>query len=115
MSLSADDKEFIKLLIDPVCEQVKGVNNRLDKLNGKVADHEKKIHEVLIERASNRQMQKDNIENREDTCPHFERMTAMEDNIKNMKSVKRFIVQTVSSTAAIFSILWIIYKIFIEV
>ena len=71
----AQDSEY-KVLI----EQIKGLttlvnarftetHERLDKINGKVAKHEDQITETLIERARNREEQKNIVTNHILTCP----------------------------------------------
>jgi len=85
--------------------QFSGVNERLDKINGKVGKHDEQINEALTERAKNRQEQKDvftkvehievKIEELKEiesklitTCPQAERVRDIEDSLLKIKAVK---------------------------
>ena len=54
MALNKDDKDFIKLSLEPIHVEVKGIKEHLGKINGHVQDHEKAINAAIADRDSYR-------------------------------------------------------------
>jgi hypothetical protein len=82
--------------------QFTGVNERLDKINGKVGKHDEQINEALTERAKNRQEQKDNFHKLDEvikkvdelkeieshhitTCPQADKVRELQDAVMIQK------------------------------
>jgi len=79
---------------------LEGINHRLDKLNGKVAEHEKLINQHLPHKIND--------------CVQADTIIEIRDNMVSSHSVRRYLGQSIGGAAALFSIFFIIYKIFIE-
>ena len=72
--------------------QFEAVHERLDKINGKVAKHEEQIQEALIERAENREKQRQYNKIIEDNCQEVTRMkNSLQEYNMIMKYPKIFI------------------------
>lgn len=72
--------------------QFEAVHERLDKINGKVAKHEEQIQEVLIERAENREKQRQYNKIIENNCQEVTRMkNSLQEYNMIMKYPKIFI------------------------
>jgi hypothetical protein len=76
-------------------EQIKGLttlinarftetHERLDKINGKVAKHDEQITEALIERARNREEQKNVVSNHILTCPVSKDLTGLKKTLDDL-------------------------------
>lgn len=81
-------QEQLKGMTTLMNSQFLGVNERLDKINGKVAHHEEQINEALVERARNREEQKHVIEGHILNCPQS---TKIEKISKDLEDVNFFI------------------------
>lgn len=73
-------EEKFKGLTSLINAQFESTHDRLDKINGSVAKHEKEIQEALIERAANRQ-----------AFTQFTKLT--EDNCKELSQVKESLME----------------------
>lgn len=93
-------------------ELIGEVNKRLDKLNGKVNKHEDQITEALIERAKNREEQKNQANIHYALCPNSPKIRAIEDNMLSAKSIKRWIAASIAITGTLVAIVFSIFKIF---
>ena len=72
--------------------QFEAVHERLDKINGKVAKHEEQINQVLIERAENREKQRQYNKIINDNCQEVTRMkNSLQEYNMIMKYPKIFI------------------------
>lgn len=72
--------------------QFEAVHDRLDKINGKVGKHEEQIQEVLIERATNREKQRQYAKIIEANCQEVTRMkNSLQEYNMIMKYPKIFI------------------------
>ena len=72
--------------------QFEAVHERLDKINGKVAKHEEQINQALIERAENREKQRQYNKIIEDNCQEVTRMkNSLQEYNMIMKYPKIFI------------------------
>jgi len=56
---SKDDKDYLELLISPIRNDLNSVKENLVKINGRINKHDEQIQEALIERAANRERQKE--------------------------------------------------------
>ena len=83
-----------------VNDTLKGINDHLVRLNGKVAEHEKTINTHLPHKIND--------------CVQSETIKEIRDNMVSSHSVRRYLGQSIGGAAALFSIFFIIYKIFIE-
>lgn len=103
------DTEFtlINSRFDGIEKLVNGVNTRLDRLNGKVFEHESIIQEAIGERKQNREVQKANADKVQEletrvnlmekleithtiNCPVAPKVRLIEDSMLQQKSVKKF-------------------------
>jgi len=80
-------QEQIKGLGHLVNAQFESVHERLDKINGKVAKHDEQIQEALIERAKNREEQKQVKEYVEESC---ERVEAIEKSLGEYNMIMKY-------------------------
>lgn len=72
--------------------QFEAVHERLDKINGKVAKHEEQINQALIERAENREKQRQYNKIINDNCQEVTRMkNSLQEYNMIMKYPKIFI------------------------
>lgn len=72
--------------------QFEAVHERLDKINGKVGKHEEQIQEVLIERAENRESQRQYAKILNDNCQEVSKMKhSLQEYNMIMKYPKLFI------------------------
>jgi len=88
------------------------VNDRLDKINGKVAHHEEQITEALIERAQNREQQRNQANVHVINCPVKPRVEALEKESISTKAVKSWILASVGVTGIVVTIIFALFKIF---
>lgn len=90
--MSADEigivSEQIKGLTTLINAQFLEVHERLDKINGKVGKHDDQITEVLIERAKNREEQKNIVPNHIATCPLNGKVNDIENTVDGFKDCK---------------------------
>lgn len=88
-------QEQLKGMTTLMNSQFLGVNERLDKINGKVAHHEEQINEALVERARNREEQKHVIEGHILNCPQSAKLEKITKDLEDvnflMKHPKLFI------------------------
>ena len=80
-------QEQIKGLTTLVNAQFQGTHERLDKINGKVAVHESQIQEAFIERAKNREEQKQVKEYVEESC---EKVEAIEKSLQEYNMIMKY-------------------------
>ena len=123
--------EQIKALTTLTSAQFMNVNERLDKINGKVARHDDAITQSLIERSNlqHKTSEQDtcideiydrlaDVEKKEANhvlaCPNVNKIRALEDNQLETKSVKKWIVGSVATTGIVMSILWILFQIYFK-
>ena len=76
------------------------IDKHLEKINGKVAEHEKVINIHLPHNTTH--------------CPQKETIEHLRDNMISAKAIRRSIYAGIASAAALMSIFFIIYKVFIE-
>ena len=124
-------QEQIKGVTTLMNAQFLGVNDRLDKINGKVQKHDEAIQQALIERSSNRQKQEDyfreiedlddRVSNIEQTsanhlilCPNMPKIRALEDNQLSQKAIKTWVVASIASTGVVMGIIWVILQIYFK-
>jgi len=81
--------------------QIHGITTRLDKINGKVASHEKQINDALIERAKNREQQKNADANHVLHCPVAPRVQKLEQDKGVRLGIKQFVVGVISIMAVL--------------
>jgi len=118
----ANKNDIIKDLSDLVNANCAILNNKLDaindhlaRLNGKVAEHEEKIIETLIERARNREAQINFKKIMEETVDDYEpRLQKLEEEYISKKSLIKFWITSISLFSAIVGIIFVLYKIFFE-
>lgn len=79
--------EQLKGLTTLINAQFIEVHTRLDKINGKVGKHEEQINEVLIERARNREEQKNMVPNHIANCPLNGKLKNLEDDIEKIENI----------------------------
>lgn len=108
------------------------INDHLQRQNGRISKAEQAIAMALEERSANRMQQSqyresvDELEKKvsdlilkETThsinCPNAPRIRAIEDNLLSVKSVKKWIVGTISVVGVLMSIIFILFKIIIDV
>jgi excinuclease UvrABC nuclease subunit len=94
------------------------VNDRLDKINGRVQKHDEAITQALVERGANRQKQEDYfnqidemnkklnvVEIKENshiiTCPNIPKIRALEDSQLSTKSIKKWVFTSVTIGLAV--------------
>jgi len=77
--------EQLKGLTTLINAQFQEVHERLDKINGKVALHDVQITEALIERARNREEQKNIIPTHILSCPLNGKLSALEDSVSELE------------------------------
>ena len=102
--------------------QFGAVNDRLDRLNSKVADHESKIGEALVERSKNRQKQdnyfteidvlKERVREMEKielthviNCPVSPKLRLLEDQMLTNKALKKYVAVMFTSGLALGSLI----------
>ena len=96
MDMSAQEYALIQEKLNGMTtlmnSQFEAVHERLDKINGKIAKHEEQIHEALIERAENRQSQRQYAKIIEANCQEVTRMkNSLQEYNMIMKYPKIFI------------------------
>jgi hypothetical protein len=94
------------------------VNERLDKINGRVEKHDIAITQALVERGANRQKQEDyftqiddieerlvDVEKAEKShvinCPNVPKIRALEDNQMTSKAIKKWVFTSVGLGLAV--------------
>lgn len=80
-------QEQIKSLTSLVNAQFEGTHERLDKINGKVAKHDEQIQEALIERAKNREEQKQVKESAQENCA---RISVVEKSLQEYNMIMKY-------------------------
>ena len=76
------------------------IDSHLDKLNSKVAEHEKTINVNLPHTIQH--------------CPNIELIKTLEQEQLTWKRLRSVVVTTISAVGGILASVWIIYKLFIE-
>jgi len=124
-------QEQIKGLSVLMTTQFGNINSRLDKINGKVQDHEQAITQALVERGANRQKQEDYFSEIDDiekrvgemekievqhilNCPVSPKLRVLEDNMLTQKSIKRWVLLSISTTGVVMGIIWILIQIYFK-
>ena len=79
---------------------LEGINDHLVKLNGKVAEHEKIINTHLPHKIND--------------CVQSETIQEIRDSMVSSNAIKKYLSFTIGGAAAVFSIIFIIYKMFVE-
>jgi hypothetical protein len=74
------------------------IDKHLEKLNGKIAEHEKTLNQELPHTIAN--------------CPQQEQIQSLRDNLISAKAIKRAIYSSVIITGTLFTIIFIVYNIF---
>lgn len=82
-----------------------GINTRLDRINGSVQKHEKRIGEIEIERAKANQEKKDIMATRAETCPQDYRIDKLEKESYNTKMMKRYNARLFAVSTAVIGVL----------
>ena len=83
MALSANDKEFIKLSLEPIKQTLEVVDVRLKKINGTVEKHNISINEANIEKEHQRQVNIDVLETKV-------RVDKIDENLIEYKMAKKY-------------------------
>jgi hypothetical protein len=107
----AEIREMISDLIAPLQTELiaqgkltnlslNSIDHRLDKINGSVSRHERIISENLPHTTAN--------------CAQKTTIQEIRDNMITGKAIKRTIIASITATASIFSVLFILYQIFIK-
>jgi len=91
--------------------QIYGITTRLDRLNGSVQRHETQIQEALIERAKNREQQKNADANHVLKCPVAPRVQALEADKGVRLGIKQFVIGVISIMAMLVGMSFTILKI----
>jgi len=96
MDMSAQEYALIQEKLNGMTtlinSQFEAVHERLDKINGKVAKHEEQINQALIERAENREKQRQYAKIIEANCQEVTRMkNSLQEYNMIMKYPKIFI------------------------
>ena len=74
---------------DIIDVKLDGINNHLETLNGTVVMHEKILQKNLLEYTRDKQKNKDNVENRNNTCPKIDEINKLkQDNITHYQLKK---------------------------
>ena len=124
-------QEQIKGLGTLMNAQFLGVNERLDKINGTVQKHDDAITGALVERSANRQKQEDYFMEIDDmekrvtemekievnhilNCPVSPKLRILEDNMLSQKSIKKWILLSISTTGVVMAIIWILVQIYFK-
>lgn len=124
-------QEQIKGFTTLMNAQFRGVNERLDKINGKVQKHDEQITQALVERGANRQKQEDYfteiddmekritaVEEKEAShtiiCPNIPKIRAIEDNQLSNKTIKKWMIGSITITGIVSGILWILIQIYFK-
>lgn len=132
--LLPEDKEFITLLIqgsnakiealnDLTNEKIDGINARLDKLNGRTAKTEDKVEQSIKDRLIHNETLKGEIKRLETLintneanhpliCPQAPRLTKLETENFTKKEIKKFMIQTITITGVVVTIIFTIGKLF---
>lgn len=115
MSLQKEDRDEIRIMlhevIDPWQKEVEkrdklinialnNIDSHLDKLNGKVAEHEKAINIHLPHTIQH--------------CPQVELINRLEQDRLTRQSLKNIVVTIIGSFAGLLTVAWLIFKLFIE-
>jgi tetrahydromethanopterin S-methyltransferase subunit G len=67
-------------------DNFQAVHQRLDKINGKVGKHDEQINEALIERAKNREEQRNMIPTHVMNCPNLQEIRGCRIKIENVET-----------------------------
>jgi hypothetical protein len=81
--------------------QIYGITQRLDRLNGSVQRHETQIQEALVEQAKNREQQKNAYVNHVLHCPVAPRVQKLEADKGVRLGIKQFVVGVISIMAVL--------------
>jgi hypothetical protein len=113
--MTKDDRELTKEMIENVFAIIQHdlmlqnnitntslarIDKHLENLNSKVASHEKIINQNLPHNIS--------------LCPQSKTITEIRDNMISTGSMRKTITTSIAATGTVFSILFILYKVFIE-
>ena len=88
---------YLNAQFENVQDSFSAINARLDKLNGKVAEHEKIINQNVPHNISH--------------CVQTKTIEEIRDNMITSKSLKRVSVTIIGSAASITAMVWIIIQI----
>ena len=91
--------------------QIYGITQRLDKINGSVQRHETQIQEALVERAKNREQQKNADANHVLHCPVAPRVQKLEADKGVRLGIKQFVIGVISIMAVLVGMGFTILKI----
>lgn len=80
------------------------IDNHLEKLNGKVADHEKILNNITNETSLHVQNDENYMTNRHVTCPQISRIEELEKRRFIAVGIKQLIISALSIIAVMFSI-----------
>lgn len=103
MALNKEDKEWLQLNLKPIELEIKTVRTHLSKINGSVQKHEKTINEAIIKREVDWANQHA-FNNILKEIP--DRVESLEDNQRDARVTKRFVVKTVGVTGTILGVIW---------
>ena len=108
------DNNEVKLILAKVDTQYRvietklgSIDNHLQRINGSVGKHEEQIQEALIERAKNRQEQKDRVKDFDEMVP---KVRALEDHQLSSRSIKKWIAAAVALTGTVIGLFYTLYQ-----
>lgn len=87
MALTKDDKEWIRMALEPIKKDTENIDNRLNQINGKVGKHEVQIDQALLERGGNREMQRHEFAKLNLMCKKVEHIDS---TLMEYKMIKRY-------------------------
>ena len=115
MTMTQRDREEIRTMLHEVIDPwqnvvdrndretniaLNNIDNHLDKLNSKVAEHEKVINVHLPHTIQH--------------CPQSAVIKVLEQDMVTGKRLKGIVISTIGAFAGLMSIAWLAYKLFIE-
>ena len=109
--MNAQDKQLIEEMFrgqtrylnaqfETIQDSFDKVNNRLDRLNGKVAEHEKVINQ--------------NIPHTVNHCAQTGVITELRDNMVTTRGIRKVLITGLTSASAVAAIIWIVFQAFIK-
>ena len=106
-SCSATLKTTVEGQYKVIDTKLNTINDHLERINGSVGKHEKKINDALLERAANREIQKEDIKDMDVLKP---KVRSLEDQQLTTRSIKKWIVTSVALTGSVLGLFYILYQ-----
>ena len=91
---------YLNAQFETIQDSFDKVTTRLDKLNGKVAEHEKVINQ--------------NIPHTVNHCAQTEVITELRDNMVTSRGIKKVMIASITGASAVAGIIWVIFQAFIK-